>query len=154
MDLDKCSEIINHKNISVKENKSKITFCNKNSIEVNKVQVDGCLDIPGVKCDWLIIIDKPKDYPDVYIEIYIELKGGDVKHAFKQIENTINNISIDQKNVPKYCYVITTRYPRITSEIQNQKKDLKKNYNAVLKVQTTVYTENINKLISGCVIPE
>ncbi|MDJ0619425.1 MAG: hypothetical protein QNJ63_22220 [Calothrix sp. MO_192.B10] len=154
MDLDKCSEIINHKNISIKENKSKITFFNKNSIEVNKVQVDGCLNIPGVKCDWLIIIDKPKDYPNVYIEIYIELKGSDVKHAFKQIENTINNISIDKKDATKYCYVITTRCPLSSPEIQNKKKNFKKNYNAVLKFQTTVYTENINKLISGCVSPE
>ncbi|MEI6370465.1 MAG: hypothetical protein WCO49_12255 [Nostocales cyanobacterium ELA608] len=64
MNLDKCSEKITHKNILIEEKKSsKIIFGNENLIEVTKVQVDGCLDIQGVKCDWLLIIYEP------YIEI-------------------------------------------------------------------------------------
>ena len=107
MNLDKCSEKITHKNILIEEKKSsKIIFGNENLIEVTKVQVDGCLDIQGVKCDWLLIIYEP------YIEIYIELKGSDVEHAFIQIENTIKVVSQDYKNVPKYCYIITTRCSR------------------------------------------
>ncbi|MBD2353758.1 hypothetical protein H6G41_03810 [Tolypothrix sp. FACHB-123] len=102
MDLDACSEIINYKNIVIKEKKSsEITFYNENLIEVTKVQVDGCLNIQGVKCDWLLIIN------DCDIQIYIELKGGDVEHAFKQLENTIKIVSKDLKKARKYCYVIT-----------------------------------------------
>ena len=49
MDLDKCSEKISHKNILIEEKKSSIiVFINENSIELTKVQVDGCLDIQGV----------------------------------------------------------------------------------------------------------
>ena len=60
MDLDKCSEKISHKNILIEEKKSSIiVFINENSIELTKVQVDGCLDIQGVKCDWLLIINEP-----------------------------------------------------------------------------------------------
>ncbi len=148
MDLHECSEKINHKNISFQEKKSKITLSNKDLIEVTKVQVDNCLDIQGVKCDWLVIIDNPKGYSDTCIEIYIELKGSDVKHAFKQIENTIINISRDIQKAAKYCYVITTRCPLISPEIQNKKKYFKNKYNAVLKVKKTGFSENINSLIA------
>ncbi|MBD2390479.1 MAG: hypothetical protein LW814_09880 [Anabaena sp. CoA2_C59] len=142
MNLDKCSEKITHKNILIEEKKSsKIIFGNENLIEVTKVQVDGCLDIQGVKCDWLLIIYEP------YIEIYIELKGSDVEHAFIQIENTIKVVSQDYKNVPKYCYIITTRCPLDSTQIQVKKKSFKSKYNAVLKVKKTGCNENINVFI-------
>ncbi|TAF10518.1 MAG: hypothetical protein EAZ77_03050 [Nostocales cyanobacterium] len=143
MDLDKCSEKVNHKNILIEEKKSsKIIFGNENLIEVEKIQVDGCLDIQGVKCDWLLIIGEP------YIEIYIELKGSDVEHAFTQIENTIKLVSQDYKNVRKYCYIITTRCPLTSTQIQVKKKSFKRKYNAVLEVKKTGCNENINTLIT------
>lgn len=143
MDLDQCSEKVNHKNILIEEKKSsKILFSNENLIEVTKIQVDGCLDIQGVKCDWLLIVDEP------YIEIYIELKGSDVEHAFTQIENTIKLVSQDYKNVRKYCYIITTRCPMSSAQIQIKAKSFKSKYNAVLKIKKTGSNENINTLIS------
>ena len=142
MDLDKCSEKISHKNILIEEKKSsKIVFINENSIELTKVQVDGCLDIQGVKCDWLLIINEP------YIEIYIELKGSDVEHAFAQIENTMKIVSKNYKTVLKYCYIITTRCPITSTQIQVKAKSFKKNYNAVLKVKKTGSNESFNTFI-------
>ena len=142
MDLDKCSEKISHKNILIEEKKSsKIIFTNENSTEVTKVQVDGCLDIQGIKCDWLLIINEP------YIEIYIELKGSDVEHAFNQIENTIKIVSKNYKTVLKYCYIITTRCPITSTQIQVKAKSFKKNYNAVLKVKKTGSNESFNTFI-------
>ncbi|MDK2411637.1 hypothetical protein QHH11_14200 [Aphanizomenon sp. PH219] len=142
MDLDKCSEKISHKNILIEEKKSSIiVFINENSIELTKVQVDGCLDIQGVKCDWLLIINEP------YIEIYIELKGSDVEHAFDQIENTIKIVSKNYKTVLKYCYIITTRCPITSTQIQVRAKSFKKNYNAVLKVKKTGSNESFNTFI-------
>ena len=142
MDLDKCSEKISHKNILIEEKKSsKIIFTNENSTEVTKVQVDGCLDIQGIKCDWLLIINEP------YIEIYIELKGSDVEHAFDQIENTIKIVSKNYKTVLKYCYIITTRCPITSTQIQVKAKSFKKNYNAVLKVKKTGSNESFNTFI-------
>lgn len=143
MDLDKCSEKISHKNILIEEKKSsKIIFTNENSIEVTKVQVDGCLDIQGVKCDWLLIINEP------YIEIYIELKGSDVEHAFGQIENTIKIVSKNYKTVLKYCYIITTRCPITSTQIQVKAKSFRSKYNAVLRIKKTGCNENINALIT------
>ncbi|BAZ83335.1 hypothetical protein PN497_20390 [Sphaerospermopsis kisseleviana CS-549] len=143
MDLDKCSEKITHKNILIEEKKSsKIIFSNENLIEVEKIQVDGCLDIQGVKCDWLLVINEP------YLEIYIELKGSDVEHAFTQIENTIKLISQDYKNVRKYCYIITSRCPMSSAQIQIKAKSFKSKYNAILKIKKTGCNENINTLIT------
>lgn len=143
MDIEQCSQKINYKKILVKEKKSsEITFSNEDLVEVTKVQVDNCLEIQGVKCDWLIIISEP------YIEIYIELKGSDVDHAFKQVENTIKFLSKDYKNVIKYCYVITTRCPLTSAQIQNQQKNFKKDYNAILRVKKTGCVENISTLIA------
>ncbi|MDJ0675791.1 MAG: hypothetical protein QNJ36_10495 [Calothrix sp. MO_167.B42] len=150
MNLDECSEKINHKNISLQERKSKIILSNKDLIEVTKIKVDNCLDIQGVKCDWLVVIDNPQGYPDTYIEIYIELKGSDVKHGFEQIENTIKDISSDPQKIVKFCYVIfANKCPLSSTEIQNKKKYFKKNYNATLKVERTGLSENINDLITG-----
>ena len=143
MDLDKCSEKISHKNILIEEKKSSIiVFINENSIELTKVQVDGCLDIQGVKCDWLLIINEP------YIEIYIELKGSDVEHAFDQIENTIKIVSKNYKTVLKYCYIITTRCPITSTQIQVKAKSFRSKYNAVLRIKKTGCNENINALIT------
>ena len=143
MNLDKFSEKINYKNILIEEKKSsKIIFTNENLIELTKVQVDGCLDIQGVKCDWLLIINEP------YIEIYIELKGSDVEHAFDQIENTMKVVSINYKTVVKYCYIITTRCPINSAQIQVKAKSFRNKYNAVLKVKKTGSNENINALIT------
>jgi hypothetical protein len=143
VNLDKFSEKINYKNILIEEKKSsKIIFTNENLIELTKVQVDGCLDIQGVKCDWLLIINEP------YIEIYIELKGSDVEHAFDQIENTMKVVSINYKTVVKYCYIITTRCPINSAQIQVKAKSFRNKYNAVLKVKKTGSNENINALIT------
>lgn len=143
MDLDKCSEKISYKNILIEEKKSsKIIFTNENLIEVTKIQVDDCLDIQGVKCDWLLIINEP------YIEIYIELKGSDVEHAFAQIENTIKIVSKNYKIVLKYCYIITTICPINSAQIQVKAKSFKSKYNAVLRIKKTGCNENINALIT------
>jgi hypothetical protein len=142
VDWGSCSTEINHKKIPIRERgSSQITFDNENSITVTRIQVDGCLELDGFRCDWLLIIDQGT-------EIYIELKGCDVEHAFKQIENTIKIISQDKRSVSKYCYVITTRTPLTSPQIQVKAKYFKKQYNAVLRVKKTGCTENINSLLS------
>jgi hypothetical protein len=85
MNFDECSEIINNKSILIqdKKGKSKFYLDNKSQLMMTRIIVDGCLNITGKKCDYLITIDNPLS------EIYIELKGRRVDEAIKQIENTI-----------------------------------------------------------------
>ena len=141
MDFGNCAKTVKDKKISLVENKSKLILNNEKLREITKVQVDGCLPIDGVKCDWLIIVVEPP------VEIYVELKGSDVKHAFEQLENTIKHISKDKTKKIKFCYVITTRVPLSSPEIQQKAKYFKKNYNATLRVRKTICTESLDSLI-------
>jgi len=140
MNLEGCSEVVKHKNITVKENQSKFIIVNEQGLEITKIQVDGCLEIEGVKCDWMFTIDNPP------IEIYVELKGSDVKHAFKQLENTIKVVS-RSNTAKRFCYAITTRCPLTSTEIQNQQRAFKKNHNATLRVKNKSDSVNIADLI-------
>ena len=139
--IDECSQIVKHKEIKLSEKRSKIIFLNQASREITKVQVDGCLNFKGTKCDWLLIVEEPKK-----IEIYVELKGSDVRHAFKQLENTIINISADKQKQIKFCYIITTKSPLSSPEIQNKAKIFKKTYNSNLRVKKTGYKEKLSTL--------
>lgn len=52
-----------------------------------KIQVDGCIDIRPVKCDWSLLLDKEGNAPQY---AFFELKGSDYCHALQQLENTID----------------------------------------------------------------
>jgi hypothetical protein len=132
--LESCIEVTKDKKIVVSENRSKFTFDNINGDKVKKIQIDGCKSfvIQGRKCDWLLVIND--------IQIYVELKGTDIDHAITQLKNTIlhiqknNDFNVVQKI---FCYIVTTRSPLSSQQIQNAAKSLKKSHNATLRVKNT-----------------
>jgi hypothetical protein len=140
MNLERCSKVVKDKNIPVKENQRKFTIVNEQGLEITKIQVDGCLEIDGVKCDWMFTMDNPP------IEIYVELKGRDVKHAFKQLENTIKVVS-RSNTAKRFCYVVASKCPLSSPDIQNQQKAFKRDYNATLRVRNKSDSVNIADLI-------
>ncbi len=71
----KCIEELNNERIVFGENKSKLTLINKRKLKCKKIKVDGCQIEEGIKCDYALFNDE--------VECYIELKGQDIKHAFK-----------------------------------------------------------------------
>jgi hypothetical protein len=115
--------------------KSKLTLKNKDEVESVKITVDGG-EIKGnktKKCDFLHLA---KD-----IEMYIELKGEDIKKAIEQIERTINLLSNDKRKQSKRSYIICTRSPLASTEIQNYQRKFKKDFNANLIVRTSPYID-------------
>ena len=62
------------------------------------------------KCDYLIT----KDTKD--IQIFIELKGSDIAHAYRQILSSYEN----RENIQSKCYaaIVCSKYPQIDSSIQ------------------------------------
>lgn len=146
MNLDKCSEVITYKKIVLvdpKGGKSKFCLINEDQIKVIKVTVDGCLNIQGNKCDFLLKIEQP------LIEIYVELKGSDVEKALEQLLNTIRQISSNKVKILKYCYIIQTRCPQGT-EVQKAIKQYTiqfKKYNATLKTKTLQLTVNLKDIL-------
>ena len=131
-----CETIIKNSNIPLKENRSEIVFENPKRLEVCVIKVDGCAITDGIRCDYALTAESVKE------EFHIELKGCDVKHAFDQLEATIKKISSNPQNTPKLCFIISTRCPLSSIEIQGRQKKMKKKYNAKLIVKNTphIYT--------------
>ncbi|MEM6265825.1 MAG: hypothetical protein AAGI38_25205 [Bacteroidota bacterium] len=131
-----CFEIVSDKLIVFSENKRKLTLENSQKVEVTKVTVDGCeITSSALKCDFMAVTSN--------MEYFVELKGSNVKHAFKQLESSIHLLSEDKVNTTKRCYVISTKSPLTSTQIQIEGKRFKKNYNAVLKVRSNSYKEKL-----------
>ncbi len=124
----KCEQIVNHSQIVLKEKRSKITFENGFHKNVRIIKIDGCVITEGLRCDYLVITENK-------IENYVELKGSNILHAVKQLEQTISKVSEDPTRWVKYCFVISTRCPLLTTKIQNIKYIFKKQYNAKLIIK-------------------
>lgn len=108
-----------------------MVFRNPAQHRLRRIEVDGCLDMAGPKCDFLMIC--PAE-----VEHFVELKGSDVKHAAGQLEATIRAISAVAKTTLKHCFVVSTRCPLTSPEIQNLKKKFKNNFNATLTIKNLV----------------
>ena len=116
-----------------RNNRSKFRLENPRSLKVRVIQVDDCVIKQGMRCDYLIIApSKDKSFDSQ--EIYIELKGSDVKHAVEQIATTIQKLSPDM-SVSKLCFIASTRCPINSTQIQNLKKKFRKKYNAKLTIK-------------------
>lgn len=128
--LPECEEYKSDAKIVLQENKSKITFLNPHQNEVLTIRVDGCVikDDKTLRCDYALI-------PCDEIEIYVELKGSDVLRAVKQIESTINLLSNNPQKIRKLCFVVSTRVPRQTTNIQQLQSQFKKKFNASFRIK-------------------
>jgi hypothetical protein len=100
------------------EKRSKFELKNLNQKKIEIIQVDGCAITDGIRCDYLIRNGNQ--------EIYVELKGHDVCHAKKQIERSISLLSACQKTYPKISYIISTRNPIHSPQVQKWQLEFKK----------------------------
>lgn len=146
-----CIFVVRDKTIVFSDKKSKSEFIIKNDKqnEVERHRVDDCL-IKGnefKKCDWLAIIPVKIEEKIFRKEIYIELKGSDVSRAIDQITASIEKLSNDRKS-KKLGYVICTRSPLSSAEIQTKTKQVLHTHKLVLRVKTIKYTETVEKLIA------
>lgn len=125
-----CITETDQSNIKFEENKSKIIFKNSLREKVICIQVDGCAIKSGMRCDNMLV--RPSG-----IEYYIELKGCDVNHAIEQLEATIKILSKDVFSLPKFAFIVATKYPAIDVKIQRATKLFKKKYHVDLIVKNT-----------------
>jgi hypothetical protein len=124
--------------IPLKENQSRIIFENPTQLEVCILTVDGEDNNgairDGLRCDYALTAENIEE------EFYIELKGRDIRHAFKQLESTIKQISEDPQRKAKYCFVIASRCTVASNEIQIMQKQMKKKYSANLLIKNCQHT--------------
>jgi hypothetical protein len=86
---DGCTECSQIPIITVSENKSKYSLNNPQRREVCKVVIDGCLMTgdQGKQCDYLLLSC------DTSVAYFIELKGKDLSHAIRQLDQSIDQLS-------------------------------------------------------------
>jgi hypothetical protein len=125
-----CEQYRSDTKIVLQENKSKIAFLNPNQDKVLTVKVDGCVisDNETLRCDYALI-------PSNTIEIYVELKGSDIPHAVKQIESTIRLLSQDPQKMKKLCFVVSTRVPKQSTNVQQLQIQFKRKFNASFRIK-------------------
>lgn len=126
MDYKNCRQLLTDKIIVAEENKRKFIVSNPQRKTVYRIKVDGCLIMEGVKCDYLFEVDNP-----ISNVFYVELKGKDINHAFKQIEATVKfcKEAHQSKLIRKECHIVTSSSPNLlTTESLNLKVMLKKQY--------------------------
>lgn len=142
-DFQGCETISSDLNIALSDpgsrnNRSKFRLYNPKRVSIRVVQVDDCVIKEGVRCDYLLILPSEQ-------EIYIELKGSDVKHAVEQIARSIDLLACNRHSVVKLCFIASTRCPINSTEIQNLKKKFRQKYNA----QITIKNGEINHTYSS-----
>lgn len=135
-----CEEVKEAKKIVITDQKSKnkrSKFCleNPKQKEIRVITVDDCVIKEGIRCDYLIILPDAK-------EIYVELKGKDVKHAVQQIEASIKQLT-SNSSAEKLCFIVSTRCPIISPQIQVIKKTFFKKYQAKLFIKNGKTTHKV-----------
>ena len=129
-----CRKISSQKLFVYQEMRSKLILENVDSIESTSITVDGCeINDDTIRCDFMHIAKG--------IEFYIELKGQDLEHALEQIKSTIFRLSTNVKKGNKISYIICTRRPMSSSEIQNHRPEFRKKFNSKLEIKSSPFKD-------------
>ena len=131
-----CEQTTSSSVLAFEENRSRLHLENPGRVKLRRIQVDGCLQITGARCDFLVISPTP-------VEHYIELKGADVSRAVDQLANSILCLSMNSRQMLKVCIIVSTRCPLLTSEIQEKKKRFKRDFNAQLIIKNRECYESV-----------
>jgi hypothetical protein len=128
-----CTTKTNDPIIVLSENKSRIEVNNAKRVDINKIQVDGCLIGPELeKCDWLITYEDPRK-----TALFIELKGCDLDKAISQLRSTITHTKTFLAKHKKACFAVTTRVPKHGSTIRQRCISFHKDTGATLSVKNS-----------------
>lgn len=140
-----CEEIKDVLKIVIRDKTSKndcnLVIINPNHKGIHIITIDNCVIKDGERCDFLILHGNHNSFTE---EIYVELKGSDVKKAISQLETTINKISCEKNTFPKRCFIIVRSHcPITTGELQVHQLIFKKKYNSTLRVREHSYEHEV-----------
>jgi hypothetical protein len=97
------------KEISVSEKGKRYRLSFDRPLQSVVYQIDGSIITEGSKCDKMILVDKTNGE---WTQIFVELKGKDVKHAITQLESTLQNEFLRHAaNKEKRARIVATAYP-------------------------------------------
>lgn len=96
-----------------------------------------------VKCDKLVLVDIENQK---FLELFVELKGGNIQHAIEQVEATLKNpLFIDATVKARQARIIGRKIPSNTgnSVTERAKKNFLIKYKCRLEFKTGPAVENI-----------
>lgn len=121
--INTCNTLSNNSIVSVSENKRSFAINNNHSKKINKVKVDGCYITSGLKCDYLFeILDKNNKKTSIDLVYYVELKGSDISHGYKQLSATLQHCQHNHTSCIKKCYIVASKFPSAGTSSQTMKK--------------------------------
>ena len=124
-----CSITTKNKIVVVAESGRQFRLNNPNQIDIVLTTVDGCAITVGIRCDFL--------YQFLAEEIYVELKGADVRHAADQISASVPQLSATTLS-GRTAAIVTSRVPREDTSTQRAKVLLRKQVARVIIKNTTI----------------
>jgi len=127
----KCVEKSTHPMVVAEENKRKLSINNPSKKVIRKIRVDDCLITEGIRCDYMFEIDEP-----IKFVIYLELKGGHIERAYKQLTATLTKFKAEHKYYKKECHVVASSAPKSTPKSQQLKIRFRKDNAAELIISS------------------
>jgi hypothetical protein len=107
-----CIEISNEPSLHISEKGIGATFVNRRRRELRMIRYDGCYGRAARegRADFIIGFDRR-------IDIILELKGSDLKHALVQVTDTLDRWRADQIRYPQIvCLIVFGHtFPRMSS---------------------------------------
>lgn len=97
--------------------------------------IDGYLIHEGNKCDKLIVLEYPVD-TDAWANVFVELKGSNIRHAIEQLEATLcHSLFHTEKPTRLYARVVSNTFPskRNNPEWEKAQIRFKQKYRCELK---------------------
>lgn len=133
-------------NISVGERGQtyKIRFSSKYLSAVYAIDGGIIKDKSITKCDKLVLVCLDEPY---YFELFVELKGSDIKHAIEQVEETLKNPLFQDSSVKiRQARIIGRNIPSNTgrSITEMAKKNFIRKYNCRLEFKTGPAVESLS----------
>lgn len=110
-------------------------FHNPGRKNLRSYKVDKCLvpkDDGRVACDFLVIDHISRGY-------FVELKGGDIRHALRQLESSILSLKHHLGRKERIlCFIVCSGNRLPVAELISRKEHFRKRLNADIIIRTTV----------------
>jgi hypothetical protein len=127
-----CIEYTNETSLHINEHGVAATFVNLRRKELRKVEYDRCYNRRAGRrqADYIIGFN-------MAIDVIVELKGSDLKHAVSQIEDTLEAWTIDPIRFPKIvCLIVYGHtFPKMTSRIGVMEREFELDHNTLLQIR-------------------
>ncbi|MDR0939740.1 MAG: hypothetical protein LBN29_10420 [Mediterranea sp.] len=102
--------LLEREEVSVREKGNRYRLSLRPPLQSVVYQVDGEIITEGEKCDKMVLVDKGSN--DEWIQILVELKGTKISKAIEQLENTLQNKTLQHpSNKDKRARIVGRSFP-------------------------------------------